>query len=47
MAIIENTPNNNITSIGKHAFEDCKSLESIDIPNSITSIGDYAFQSCI
>ena len=28
------------------AFEQCKSLESITIPNSVTSIGDGAFSDC-
>ena len=32
--------------IGDRAFEDCKSLESINIPNSVTSIGSSAFTWC-
>ena len=28
------------------AFEQCKSLESITIPNSVTSLGDEAFSGC-
>ena len=32
--------------IGYCAFQDCKSLTSITIPNSVTSVGDFAFSSC-
>jgi hypothetical protein len=28
------------------AFDDCKKLQSIKIPDSVTSIGDYAFRKC-
>ena len=30
----------------REKFRDCKSLESVEIPNSVTKIGDYAFQGC-
>jgi len=35
-----------VTSIGKSAFEDCRSLESIKIPDSVTFIGESAFSGC-
>ena len=35
-----------VTSIGFHAFYDCSSLTSVEIPNSVTSIGDWAFSEC-
>ena len=37
---------NSVTNIGDKAFEDCKSLVSINIPNSVTNIGDNAFMYC-
>lgn len=36
----------NVTSIGGSAFENCRSLINVVIPNSITSIGTQAFNSC-
>ena len=33
--------------IGGCAFEDCKALTSITIPDSVKSIGSYAFSKCI
>lgn len=35
-----------VTSIGKEAFYDCRSLTNINIPNSVNSIGSKAFAYC-
>ena len=35
-----------VTSIGSGAFEYCRSLTSITIPNSVTTIGGSAFEAC-
>ena len=36
-----------VTTIGQHAFTDCRSLTSVTIPNSVTTIGGAAFSDCI
>ena len=35
-----------VTSIGKHTFQNCSSLTSITMPNSVTNIGNNAFENC-
>ena len=35
-----------VTSIGRFAFSDCRSLTSVVIPSSVTSIGYKAFEYC-
>lgn len=35
-----------VIAIGERAFEGCKGLESVMIPNSMISIGDHAFRNC-
>ena len=37
---------NSITSIGREAFSDCRSLISISLPQSVKSIGSGAFDGC-
>ena len=36
-----------VTSIDESAFNDCRFLTNIDIPNSVTSIGNWAFYNCL
>lgn len=35
-----------ITHIGARALQNCKKLESIDIPSTVKSLGRYVFQNC-
>ena len=45
-AIYSSSQKYNVTSIGNYAFQSCRGLTSITIPNSVTSIGSQAFSSC-
>ncbi len=38
--------NYSVTSLGYHAFKNCRALTAITIPNTVTSIGDYALADC-
>ena len=44
--VVSNRASYLVTSIGKNAFFDCKSLTSITLLDSIKSIGFGAFMSC-
>ena len=35
-----------VTTIGLHAFRDCRNLKSITLPDSVTEIEDEAFKNC-
>ena len=35
-----------VTGIGAYAFDQCRDITSVIIPDSVTSIGDYAFYGC-
>ena len=35
-----------VTNIGNHAFEECRTLETLNIPASVVTIGEYAFMEC-
>ena len=36
-----------VTSIGKYAFDGCRSLSTVNLGSSITSIGNSAFNNCL
>jgi surface protein len=38
--------NDGTITIAVNAFENCRGLSGIEIPNSVTTIGDYAFHNC-
>lgn len=35
-----------VTAIGQSAFQECRNLTSIEIPNTVTTIGNYSFERC-
>ena len=35
-----------VIAIGKKAFDECKTIKKVIIPNSVKSIGEYAFYDC-
>lgn len=35
-----------VTSIGSSAFQDCKNLETVRLPNTLTALGEAAFLRC-
>ena len=35
-----------IERIGQYSFQDCKSLQEVELPERVTTIGDYAFEGC-
>ena len=41
-----NSKTYSVTSIGSHAFRNCRSLTTVTIGNRITNIGDHAFYGC-
>lgn len=38
--------NDNITTIGAYAFDDCYGLKKVTFCDGLTTIGNYAFQNC-
>ena len=44
--IVKVVISNRITTIGKHAFEGCVKLTSIEIPEAVTELGYAAFKDC-
>ena len=45
-SITKLTIGDNVTSISRYAFEDCKALEEVIIPNKVETVGDCAFFYC-
>ena len=43
----ETNENDQVTSVGDHAFMNCVKLKRFDCPTSLVSVGDSAFQKCI
>lgn len=46
LTVADSLDGNKVTSIGRYSFENCKSIESLTIPEGITTIGDNAFRYC-
>ncbi len=46
IAVPEKIDGYSVTAIGKYAFEGCRNLTSITIPNSVNLIGEDAFADC-
>ena len=46
ISILESVNGFNVTSINNSAFNDCRDLTSVTIPNSVTAIGKSAFYDC-
>ena len=44
--ITELTISPNVTTFYPGAFQGCKSIRTVEIPNSVTTIGNYAFKDC-
>ena len=44
--ITSHTFHSRTTEINQYAFDNCRSLTSIDLPDTLTSIGVYAFYNC-
>lgn len=36
-----------ITTIGNYAFQNCKQLQTVVIPNTVTEIGEHCFEYCV